>query len=89
MSKRAYDEDVQHVPVPAAAARWWIRRFQKAGKPRGALMVFGSDSVRYLDLDATMAELQDAVGPAPGRYRVDAVEDDVVEDSDAHEKSGA
>ena len=45
MSELAFDEDGQHFQVPATVTRWRIRRFNHPGKPGGAQVVYGDDSL--------------------------------------------
>jgi hypothetical protein len=75
MSELAFDEDGEHFQLPAAVARWRTRRFNNPGKPGGAQVVYGPDSLPlFLDVDATAEEFREAVGAQPGRYRLDGVD---------------
>jgi hypothetical protein len=75
MSELAFDEDGEHFQLPAAVARWRTRRFNNPGKPGGAQVVYGPDSLPlFLDVDATAEEFREAVGEQPGRYRLDGVD---------------
>jgi type II secretory pathway component PulM len=75
MSELAFDENGEHFQVPAAVARWRTRRFANPGKPGGAQVVYGPDSLPlFLDVDTTAEEFREAVGEQPGRYRLDGVD---------------
>jgi hypothetical protein len=75
MSELAFDEDGQHFQVPATVTRWRVRRFNNPGKPGGAQVVYGDDSLPlFLDVDTTAEEFREAVGGAPGRYRLDGTD---------------
>lgn len=75
MSELAFDEHGQHFHVPDEVVWWRIRRFNQPGKPGGAQVVYGDDSLPlFLDVNTTAEEFREAVGGIPGRYRLDGVD---------------
>lgn len=72
MSELAFNMNGEPFEVPAAATGWRVRRMKQKGAPEA---VYGRDGLPLvLPIEAGVEELRDAVG-APGRYRVDPIED--------------
>jgi hypothetical protein len=72
VSELAFNMNGEPFEIPPTTTGWRVRRMKTKGAPE---VVYGRDGTPLmLPLDASVEDLRNAVG-APGRYRVDPVED--------------
>lgn len=76
MSELAFNKHGERFEPPAAAAYWRVRRLQPGGRGLPEV-VFGSDGAPLVvAVDTELSEFRTLVNDVPGRYRLDAIDDD-------------
>jgi hypothetical protein len=76
-SELAYNEHGKRFSVAAEAVAWLVRRFSRPGKRGGCEIVYGDDSTPLaLDIEADTTDFRTAVHGVPGRYRLDAIDEE-------------
>jgi hypothetical protein len=71
----AYNEHGKRFSVSDEAVAWLTRRFSRPGKRGGCELVYGDDGTPLLiDIEADTTDFRSAVHGVPGRYRLDAVD---------------
>jgi len=75
MSELAFNISGERFELPGEAVSWRVRRLKPGG--RGAPeVVFGEDGAPLiLDVSTSLADFRRLVGGAPGRYRLDAIDE--------------